>query len=78
MTRSNLLLATTVCAFVAGCATPITHSAPDPDDKTVVTGSRLPARDGAGSAGAKSISSKEGIDDMMRNGVYIPPKSGGM
>jgi hypothetical protein len=45
MTRSNLLLATIVCAFVAGCATPITQLAADPDDKTVVTGSRLPAKD---------------------------------
>jgi len=54
MKRYNLLLATVFFAFVAGCATPVTQSAPDPDDKTYVTGSRLPAKDRDTSSSVKT------------------------
>jgi len=79
MNRYNLLLATIAATFVAGCAsTPIVNSAAEAqDDKTRVTGSRLPARDS--SASVKSIENKQGIDDMMgRGSTHIPPKGSGM
>lgn len=56
-----------------------TQTAEQERDKTLITGSRLPAREGAASADVKSISNKEGIDDMMKRGsIIIPPKVGGM
>jgi hypothetical protein len=56
-----------------------TQTAEPQRDKTVVTGSRLPAREGATSADVKSISTQEGIDDMMKRGsIIIPPRAGGM
>lgn len=80
MNRSTLLLATIAATFVAGCAsTPITNpAATAQDDKTAVTGSRLPARDRDSSSSVKSIENKQGIDDMMHrgSGIYIPPKGG--
>ena len=54
MTRYNLLFATVICAFVAGCTAPLPQSAADPDDKTYVTGSRLPAKDRDSSSSVKS------------------------
>ena len=81
MNRYNLLLATIAATFVAGCAsTPIVNPAAEAqDDKTRVTGSRLPARDRDSSASVKSIENKQGIDDMMgRGSTHIPPKGSGM
>jgi hypothetical protein len=80
MNRSTLLLATIAATFVAGCAsTPITNpAAAAQDEKTVVTGSRLPSRDRDSSSSVKSIDNKQGIDDMMQrgSGIFIPPKGG--
>jgi uncharacterized protein YceK len=79
MNRYDLFLATIVAVLIAGCASVTTQTAEAQQDKTVVTGSRLPARDGATSADVKSIGTKEGIDDMMnRSNVIIPPRAGGM
>ena len=81
MNRYNLLLATIAATFVAGCAsTPIANPAAEAqDEKTRVTGSRLPTRDRDSSASVKSIENKQGIDDMMgRGSTHIPPKSMGI
>jgi hypothetical protein len=81
MNRYNLLLATIAATFVAGCAsTPIVNSAAEAqDEKTRVTGSRLPTRDRDSSASVKSIESRPGIDGMMgRGSIHIPPKGAGM
>jgi PBP1b-binding outer membrane lipoprotein LpoB len=79
MNRYDLLLATIAAVLIAGCASVTTQTAEPQQDKTVVTGSRLPAREGAASADVKSIGSKEGIDDMMKRGsVIVPQRGGGM
>jgi outer membrane lipoprotein SlyB len=79
MNRSTLLLATIAATFVAGCAsTPVVSTAADAqDEKTRVTGSRLPARDSSSSV--KSIDDKQGIGDMQRgSGTVMPSKGGAM
>jgi hypothetical protein len=80
MNRSTLLFATVAATFIAGCAsTPIVSTAADAqDDKTRVTGSRLPARDS--SSTVKLIDNKQGITDMMQrgSGTVMPSKGGGM
>jgi len=79
MNRYDLLLATIAVVLIAGCASVTTQSAEPQRDKTVITGSRLPAREGATSADVKSISTQEGIDDMMKRGsIIIPPRARGM
>jgi hypothetical protein len=79
MNRYTLLLATLAATFAAGCAsTPVVNSAADAqDEKTRVTGSRLPARD---SASVNSIDNKQGVTDMMQrgSGTTIPSKGGSM
>jgi hypothetical protein len=77
--RYDLLLAIIAAVLIAGCASVTTQTAEPQRDKTLVTGSRLPAHEGATSADVKSIGTQEGIDDMMKRGsIIIPPKSGGM
>jgi hypothetical protein len=80
MNRYNLLFATIAATFVAGCASVTTQPSGPQDDKSYVTGSRLPAREGGTSASVKAIENKQGIDDMMQRGSVIgsPPKGGGM
>ena len=81
MNRYTLLFAAIAAAVFAGCAsTPITNAAAEAqDEKTRVTGSRLPSRDRDSSASVKSIENKQGIDDMMgRGSLYLPPKGAGM
>jgi uncharacterized protein YceK len=78
MNRYNLLLAAIAVVLVTGCASVTTQTAEAQQDKTVVTGSRLPAREGA-NADVKSIGTKEGIDDMMKRGsIIVPQTRGGM
>ena len=78
MNRSDLLFATIAAIVVVGCASVATQTSEPQQDKTYVTGSRLPARDGGTSADVKSIGNKQGIDDMMQRGsIYLPPKGGG-
>jgi hypothetical protein len=75
MNRYNLLLAAFATTFVAGCATEPTPAGA-PEDKTYVTGSRLPSHDGAPGE-VKSIANQEGIHDLMgRGSINIPPKAG--
>jgi len=81
MHRYTLPLVAIAAIFVTGCAsTPITNPAAEAqDEKTRVTGSRLPARDRDSSASVKSIENKQGIDDMMgRGSTHLPPKGAGM
>jgi hypothetical protein len=79
MNRCNLLVATIALTFFAGCASVNTRTADSGDGGTVVTGSRIPVRNGGITSDVKTITNKEGIDDMMRNrDIFIPPKAGGM
>jgi hypothetical protein len=78
MNRYDLILAVIAATVVAGCATAPnqTAAADSPDDKTYVTGSRLPVRDNSTTANVKGVTNKNAIDDMMNHGsqIYIPPK----
>jgi hypothetical protein len=77
MNRSYLLPIAIAAVFVAGCAAMDQKSAEPQPEKDYVTGSRLPARDHGSSSAVKGIESKEGIDDMMRQGnVAAPAKVG--
>ena len=79
MNRCNLLATMIALTFIAGCASVNTSTADSGDGGSVVTGSRIPVRSGGATSDVKTIKSKEGIDDMMRNrDIYIPPKAGGM
>lgn len=80
MNRCNLILATVVCVLVTACASPTSRTSSDPDDKTIVTGSRLPAKDRDSSASVKSIESKSDVGEMMQRGnaTGIQPRGGGM
>jgi hypothetical protein len=66
---------------MAACATVESQSASESKpDKTYVTGSRIPVRDGSGSASVKSIDNAQEINDVMQNRSTITtnPKGGGM
>ncbi|HEX3632049.1 MAG TPA: hypothetical protein VHZ01_06035 [Casimicrobiaceae bacterium] len=80
MNRYQLILAAIAATVVAGCATtpPQTVAADSPDDKSYVTGSRLPVRDNSTTANVKGVTNKNAIDDMLGRGssIYIPPKGG--
>jgi hypothetical protein len=82
MNRYNLLLGTIAVAFVAGCAsTPVANSAADSqDEKTRVTGSRLPPRDRDSSGSVKLLDDKHGITDTMQrgSGTVMPSKGGAL
>jgi len=79
MSRCNLLAATIALGFVAGCASVNTPTADSGDGGTKVTGSRIPVRNGGTTSDVKTITNKEGIDDMMRNrDIFLPPKGGAM
>ena len=81
MNRCDLLLAALAATFVAGCASVTNQAAAVPqDEKTHVTGTRLPARDGTTSATVNSTENKQGITDMMQRGntTGLQPKGGGM
>jgi hypothetical protein len=77
MNRHNLLLAAVAVTFVAGCATPPAGTPVAQEDRTYVTGSRLPARDGDTSSTVNGTSSTQDIQDtMQRSNIVIPPKGG--
>jgi hypothetical protein len=65
MNRYHLLVATLGAALVAGCASTDKQAAVDDDDRTYVTGSRLPKHVGGH---VKAITNKQGIDDLLRKG----------
>ena len=78
MNRCNLIVATIALTLVTGCAWVNSQSADSQDRGTVVTGSRIPVRDGNTSSGVKTTTNKEAIDDMMQRGrATLPPKEGG-
>ena len=77
MNRYDLLLAALATTFVAGCATAPAPIGGAPDDKTYVTGSRLPSREGDTANDVKTTANQQGIQDMMQRGsINIPPKGG--
>jgi hypothetical protein len=77
MHRSCLLPVTIAAIFVAGCASTEPNSAEPRSEKRYVTGSRIPAPEGTGSADVKSIETREGVDDAMRGrSVTVPGKGG--
>lgn len=63
MNRYTLLAALGATLLVAACGTPSKSAAShdDDDEKTVVTGSRIPVKNGAAKTSDKSL-----IDDMNR------------
>jgi hypothetical protein len=76
MNRYDLLLAALATMFVAGCATAPTPAG-GPDEKTYVTGSRLPSHDGVPAGDMKSVANQQDVHDMMqRSNINIPPKGG--
>ena len=62
-----LLVAAVGIALVAGCASTSTgkQAAADDQEREYVTGSRIPVR-GAPTSDVKAVTSKEGIQDMVR------------
>jgi hypothetical protein len=76
MNRHALLVAALATTFV-GCAPPDTRNAStEPQERTTVTGSRIPVR-GGGSADVKAVDSRDAADSLRRGTPYIPPKAGG-
>ena len=68
MNRYQLLVAAVGTAFVAGCASVDKQAAAQDDDKTYVTGSRIPVRGGTGSGSVKATTSRQEIDQMLHKG----------
>ena len=73
MYRRELFIAAVAAALVSGCATPTNQSAQnnDPDDKTYVTGSRIPVKDNGSQAAAAARAANnpdKGIVDQLRRG----------
>jgi hypothetical protein len=66
MNRYNMLAAAIATALAAGCATPPAPPGGAPDDKTYVTGSRLPSRDADNTSPVNSNGNKQDIHDMMQ------------
>jgi len=65
---AGIVAAAVLGAALAGCATTNKQASAQPDEeKTYVTGSRLPARNG-GASGTKVISDKSEINKMMTKG----------
>ena len=76
MNRSHLLPVTLAAIFVAGCASTDPNSAEPRSEKRYVTGSRIPASEGTGSADIKSIEGKEGVDEALRGRNISGPAKG--
>ena len=75
MNPYNVILAVVAATAVFGCATTTPpQAAESPDDKSYVTGSRLPVRDNSTTANVKGVTDKRSIDSMMTPGGYVPPK----
>lgn len=68
MKRLHLFVATVGTVVVAGCASTDRQAAVPDEEKTYVTGSRIPVSSGGGPKGVKATSSRQGIDDMLRKG----------
>jgi hypothetical protein len=78
VSRYLLLPAVVAAATLVACATvEPSKSAENRPDKVYATGSRIPVKDGSGSAYVRSVDNKQGVDDMMeKRDVIIPPKGG--
>lgn len=68
MNRIHLLVAVLGIAFVAGCASTEKQAALQDDEKTYVTGSRIPVKDKSSLPNASSVSDKKDINEMMHRG----------
>ena len=75
MNRYELLAAAVGIALVAGCASTDRQAASadgkaaaSEDDKTYITGSRIPVRDGRGHRDVKATTDRQEIDMMFRPG----------
>ena len=74
MIRRDLFIVAIAAGLISGCATPNNQTAQntDPDDKTYVTGSRIPVKEGAGAqkaAAEKAANNPDkGFADWMRKG----------
>ncbi len=79
MNRLFVVFAALTAISLAGCASvEQQQSAEQRADKTYTTGSRIPVRDGSGSASVKSIDNREATDAIMqRSGVIGSGKTGG-
>ena len=67
MKRSDLLFVAVSAVLVAGCAaTDKKQTAADDDDKTYVTGSRIPVKD---RSTVNATTDRNAIDSMMRKGA---------
>ena len=70
MNRYGLLAAAVGAVALVACTSVETQqqqSGENKPDKTYVTGSRIPVREGSTSASVRSVESKQGVDDMMQN-----------
>jgi PBP1b-binding outer membrane lipoprotein LpoB len=67
MNRSDLLFVAVCALLLAGCAsTDKKQSAADDDEKTYVTGSRIPVKD---RSAVNATTDRKAIDDMFRKGA---------
>ena len=77
MIRRELFIAAVAAALISGCATPSKPSAQnnEPDDKTYVTGSRIPVKDNGSQAAAAARAAnnpdKGMVDQLKRGGVGV-------
>ena len=75
--RAMILGATSAASLVAGCASTEPQTAERRDEKTYVTRSRIPMREGNTSNAVRSVDNRgaaESIEERSR--IYIPPKGG--
>jgi predicted methyltransferase MtxX (methanogen marker protein 4) len=77
MNRYNMVFAAVATTFIAGCAAPGAPVPVSQDDKTFVTGSRLPSRDGETTNSVSATANQSNINDAMQRGnIVVPPKGG--
>jgi len=82
--RHCLIPALIAAASVVACAPvetqPSQQASENKPDKVYTTGSRIPVKEGSGSASVRSVQGKEGVDDVMRGSgtITTAPKGSGM
>lgn len=79
MNRYLLMLAAIAAASAVSCTSVEQQSAEPRAEKTYNTGSRIPVRDGSGSASVTSVeATKETAEDISARGrIVVPGKGGG-
>jgi uncharacterized protein YceK len=77
--RFIVVLASLAAVSLAGCASVEQQQSAEPRaEKTYSTGSRIPVRDGSGSAAVKSVDNREATDAItQRGGVIGSGRAGG-